>query len=133
MFTNLFHVSVGNNAELISSTTMYTPITGEINILRYLSRIGPNEFNYEIHPNVNEFDILFDLCYQFINENDQKNRQNLMRSIASRLNSNFYGDTQISVVDVAVYSTIKQSRDAAKSLPPKFTKWQKEINQIAGY
>lgn len=112
---------------------MYTSITGEINILRYLSRIGPNEFNYENHPNVNDFDILFDQCYQFLNENAQKNRQNLMRSIASRLNSNFYGGTQISIADVAVYSTIKQSKDAEKSLPLKFTKWLNEINQIAGY
>lgn len=56
-----------------------------------------------------------------------------MKSITSRLNSNFYGGNQISLADIAVYSTIKQCKDASKSLPPKFTKWQSEINRIAGY
>lgn len=89
--------------------------------------------NYELNANVNEFDILLDLCYQFTNENVQKNRQNLMRSITSRLNSAFYGGAEVSLADIAIYSTIKQAKEFTKSIPPKLTKWNQEINQIAGY
>lgn len=128
---SLIWKNVGKNAELNSSQTLYVPIYGEVNIIRYLSRIGPNEFDYENDSNVNEIDIIFDLCYQLCNCSTILNRQNYIRALNNRLKFDYFGNNCISLADIAVYSIVKQNKDVLKDLTPNLKKWyQKAMKKI---
>jgi aminoacyl tRNA synthase complex-interacting multifunctional protein 2 len=100
--------TVSFDTEMIIGTDL--PILGEVNILRHLSRIGPNEFDYESKDNCNEIDVVFDLCYMLKTSSSAKERQTAIKQLNNRLGkAQFFGDSnEISIGDVAFGSTIKQ-------------------------
>lgn len=120
--------------EMITSPTLYVPIYGEVNIIRYLARIGPSEFNYDNELNSFETDAILDTCYLLVKSVNTKERQTLLRVLNNRLGkSDFFGDGTISVGDIAVSSTLKQTPAALKDLTPPMTKWLKTVTDIVGY
>ena len=61
--------------ELIISPLKVVTISGEANIVRYLSRVGPVEHNYEILNEVNRIDEVLDHCLILMNLKLVKDRQ----------------------------------------------------------
>lgn len=104
------------------------PVIGESNILRYLARIGPNEFNYESNgSNSNEIDGQLDLSELLISAPTAKDRQIILRNLNMTLGKNeFFGGKEPSINDLCLASAVCQSA-AEKELPPSLLKWSRKV------
>ncbi|XP_038121368.1 probable aminoacyl tRNA synthase complex-interacting multifunctional protein 2 isoform X2 [Culex quinquefasciatus] len=117
--------NVGTYTEMITSPTAYVPICGEVNILRFLSRCGPNEFNYERQDDLTEADSILDTCYLLINKQNVKDKKQVLKTLSSKLGkvSCFGGSGTISLCDIAATSAIKQVHQVlAKDINPNMAK-----------
>ncbi|PSN39773.1 hypothetical protein C0J52_15321 [Blattella germanica] len=107
---------VGPETELIVSPVKHITIKGEVNILRYLSRLGPPKYNYELvnepvsSARVRRVDHLLDSCYSLARSKTVKDRQSLIRVLNNQLGKSrfFAGGNEISIADVAAWSVLKQ-------------------------
>lgn len=119
------------HTEMISSPTMYVPIYGEVNIIRYLARVGPQDYRYEDTTYSNDIDVILDICYQLLRCQTAKSMQPLLRSLNNRLQKQKYftGD-QLSIADVAVCSSIRRMPAAAKNLTENMNKWLTRVKQV---
>lgn len=85
------------------------PVYGEVNFLRYLSRIGPNEYNYELDTNPTDVDTLLDIGYLLGKARTKTERHTLLQSLNSKLGKDqWLCNNKITIADVAVNSIIKQ-------------------------
>lgn len=108
--------------ELILGLRSYH-ITGEINFLRYLSRLL-NSHNYENSvclEKVNTIDLILDLCYCLHFEASLKKKQEMLSLIADKLDANWFDNKTPDIADVAAWCTIKQS--FPKKYPSKLNRW----------
>ncbi|XP_053687562.1 probable aminoacyl tRNA synthase complex-interacting multifunctional protein 2 isoform X1 [Sabethes cyaneus] len=126
--------NVGTYTEMITSPTAYVPICGEVNILRFLSRCGPSEFNYERQEDVNEVDSILDACYLLINKQNVKDKKQILKTLSSKLGKTpSFGGTDISLCDIAATSAIKQVQKAlAKDINPNITKLITRVSAAVG-
>ncbi|XP_039964006.1 probable aminoacyl tRNA synthase complex-interacting multifunctional protein 2 isoform X1 [Bactrocera neohumeralis] len=120
------------HTEMISSPTMYVPIYGEVNIIRYLGRVGPEEYRYEDLPNCNEIDAVLDICYQLLRCNTSKNRASMLRALNLRLGKQkYFGGDKITIADIGVHSSLKRlPAITSKDLTPTLTEWQKRVQLV---
>lgn len=120
----------------VSSLSCNYSINGEMNILRYLMRIGPNEFSHEMSNESNNIDVILDICHQLIsvkNNNMTKEKQAILKNLSGKLGKNqYFIGNSITVCDIAVCSAIKQCT-SEKELQQSLTKWFKNVNEIIGY
>ncbi|XP_076228186.1 aminoacyl tRNA synthase complex-interacting multifunctional protein 2 isoform X3 [Nomia melanderi] len=109
--------------ELVSGLRGYN-ITGEINFLRYISRlISSHDYeNSMCTEKVNRLDLILDLCHLVHFQNTLKSKQELLLSIADELDLNASDKKEPDIADIAVWSTIKQ---IFPKCPPKLEKWFK--------
>lgn len=126
----------------VDTTQMQTspvnvPVYGEVNIVRYLNRVGPSEFWYETE---NHFaalnDNILDICYQLSKKLSVKERQALVSVLSQKLGKGqFYNESSsLSVADVAVSSTLKKVfLNNPKEMPANLTSYLKNVSSIAGY
>ncbi|KAJ6646589.1 putative aminoacyl tRNA synthase complex-interacting multifunctional protein 2 [Pseudolycoriella hygida] len=114
-----------NNIEMIIESL---PIVGESNILRYLARIGPNEFNYESNgSNFNEIDSQLDLSELLIATPTAKDRQIILKNLNSFLGKNeYFGGKESHLNDLCLASAVRQATDE-KELPPALLKWSRKV------
>jgi len=115
-----------DNIEMINGSSW--PVIGESNILRYLARIGPNEFNYELNgSNCNEVDSQLDISELLVAAPTAKDRQVILKNLNTKLGKNeFFGGTQPSLSDLSLASAVFQST-ADKELPPALLKWSRKV------
>ncbi|XP_058976225.1 probable aminoacyl tRNA synthase complex-interacting multifunctional protein 2 isoform X1 [Musca domestica] len=115
------------HTEMISSPTMYVPIYGEVNIIRYLGRVGPAEYRYEDSPLCNEIDAVLDICYQLLRCNTPKARANIIRILNNRLQKQqYFGGDKMSIADIGVHSSLRRMPAIAdKDLTPALLEWRK--------
>lgn len=123
--------------QLITSPVI-APIFGEVNIIRFLNRIGPSEFFYETGDNheILVSDTIFDTCHQLSLEHPIKERQKYVQFLSQRLGKNqfFSGASNISSVDIAVASTFEKLYGKnLKELPANLSSWLKKAASAAGY
>ncbi|XP_067647145.1 probable aminoacyl tRNA synthase complex-interacting multifunctional protein 2 isoform X2 [Eurosta solidaginis] len=120
------------HTEMISSPTMYVPIYGEVNIIRYLGRVGPIAYRYEDSPHCNEIDAVLDICYQLLRCTTPKSRTSMLRALHQRLGKQkYFSGDEISIADIGVYSSFKRLPDiTTKELTPTLTDWQKRVQLI---
>ncbi|KRG06522.1 probable aminoacyl tRNA synthase complex-interacting multifunctional protein 2 isoform X2 [Drosophila mojavensis] len=120
------------HTEMLSSPTMYVPIYGEVNIIRYLGRVGPAEYRYENSPLCNEIDAVLDICYQLLRCNTHKSQVAMVRLLDKRLNDQqYFGGNQMSVADIGVYSSlIRMPTIKDKDLTPALLAWRKRAKLI---
>ncbi|XP_032592482.2 probable aminoacyl tRNA synthase complex-interacting multifunctional protein 2 isoform X1 [Drosophila grimshawi] len=120
------------HTEMISSPTMYVPIYGEVNIIRYLGRVGPNEYRYESSPLCNEIDAVLDICYQLLRCSTHKSQVAMVRLLDKRLQQQqYFGGDQMSVADIGVYSSlIRMPAITEKDLTPALLAWRKRAKLI---
>nr|XP_016924487.1 probable aminoacyl tRNA synthase complex-interacting multifunctional protein 2 isoform X1 [Drosophila suzukii] len=121
------------HTEMISSPTMYVPIYGEVNIIRYLGRVGPAEYRYEGSPLCNEIDLVLDICYQLLRCNTHKTQVAMVRLLDKRLQQQqYFGGSQMSVADIGVYSSlIRLTGVTDKDLTPALLAWRKRAKLVA--
>lgn len=126
--------NVGAYTEMITSPTAYVPICGEVNILRFLSRLGPSEFNYERDENVTEIDSILDACYLLINKQNLKDKKQVLKTLSSKLGKTpGFGGDEISLCDIATASAIKQvQKILAKDINPNMTKLITRVSAVFG-
>jgi len=126
----------------VETTQMFTspallPIYGEVNIIRYLNRVGPNEFSYEADNQfANQTDTVLDICYQLSRKSSTKERQQSVQQLSQLLGKNqFFNDSSsFSVADIAVSSTLKKFfASNAKEVPANLASWLQKVSTIAGY
>ncbi|KAI8037706.1 probable aminoacyl tRNA synthase complex-interacting multifunctional protein 2 isoform X1 [Drosophila gunungcola] len=121
------------HTEMISSPTMYVPIYGEVNIIRYLGRVGPAEYRYEGSPLCNEIDLVLDICYQLLRCSTHKTQVAMVRLLDKRLQQQqYFGGSQMSVADIGVYSSlIRMPAITDKDLTPALLAWRKRAKLVA--
>lgn len=117
---------------MISSPTMYVPIYGEVNIIRYLGRVGPDEYRYEESPLCNEIDAVLDICYQLLRCTTPKGRANMIRALNNRLQKQqYFGGAEMSVADIGVHSSLKRMPAITdKELTPALIEWRKRAQLV---
>jgi aminoacyl tRNA synthase complex-interacting multifunctional protein 2 len=125
---------------MVSSASKYVPIYGEINIMRYLNRVGPKEFNYDKSSNAFQAtvdDSVLDMCYVLSQkETTHKERQFYLQQLNQRLGKQkfFNGNDELSFVDMAVSSVLKQlSTKNPKDLPGNLPGFLARVSVKAGF
>lgn len=118
--------------QFISSPTAYFALQGEINLLRYLSRIGPAEFNYELN-DANEADIVLDASYSLLFARSAKEKMDIVRLLNTKLGKQqYYGGESLNIIDLAVSSAIRQSK-LTKEIVPALKAWLGRTEKIFDY
>lgn len=125
------------NTELICAPTSFIPIVGEVNVVRYLSRVGPKEFGY-IDADISrslDIDSVLDLGHQlFVAGNNAKERLPVLRALSDRLgNRRFFGGDEFAVSDIAISSAFKQLTVSSKDIAPNLSTWAKQASVLFGY
>lgn len=118
------------NPEMILSPIDHVPIHSEVNILRFLSRIGPDYYNFEAKANATELDKIFDVCFKLANIEVEGERAQLIELLANYLGNSLNQAelTDVSLVDLAIYSTLTRNKKALpKASGQKLTKWMKAV------
>lgn len=94
--------------ELQCAPTTFIPLYGEANIVRYFTRIGPNEFGYELTLPERSvgIDALLDACYQ-LSTTPAKQQREQYKKLSTKFNSLATGN-DVTVVDIALFSIGKQ-------------------------
>lgn len=115
--------------ELICAPTTFIPICGEINALRYFARVGPTEFNY--HSGAESVDILqtealLDTCHQLISLKNPKDRQVLFHQLEAAVKNRV--SLKNAIGEIALFSTLKQLRNADIDSIPELKHLFKQIN-----
>lgn len=115
----------------------FSPIYGEVNIIRYLNRIGPNEFFYDIdNHQANVADTTLDICYQLSKKLPVKERQYNIQLLSQRLGkSKFFNDSNgLAIADIAVSSIVKKLCNSnMKEVPAALTSWLTQVASVTGY
>lgn len=126
--------NVGTYTEMITSPTAYVPICGEVNILRFLSRCGPSEFNYERTDDVAEADSVLDTCYLLVNKQNLKDKKQVLKLLSSKLGKTpCFGGDELSLCDIAATSAVRQlQKSLGKDLNPNMTKLMSRVSAAVG-
>lgn len=115
----------------------FSPIYGEVNVIRYLNRIGPNEFVYDIdNHQANSADTTLDICYQLSKKLSVKERQYNLQLLTQRLGkSKFFNDSNVlAIADIAVSSIVKKLCSSnMKEMPAALTSWLTQVASVTGY
>lgn len=108
----LIFKTVSTDSELKLSS-LAVPIVGSVNILRYLSLVYPNTLPYDSEDYY--VDGLLDLCY-LLEKTPEKNKDAIIQKLFALCEGWIYKN-QFSIIDIAVYNAVKQSRSKPKSVP----------------
>ena len=126
-----------DTTQMLTSPSKFVPIYGEVNIIRFLNRIGPNEFWYESD---NQFaalsDATLDICYQLSKIQSVKERQGFVQQLSQRLGKDqfFNSSTSMNISDFAVSSILKKLFAAnLKEMPANLSTWLQKLSKVVGY
>lgn len=129
---------VGPDTELVVSPMKHTAIKGEINILRYLSRLGPPAYNYELNSDPaisSRLDGLLDTCYTLAQCRTVKERQLAICALGGYLGKAQFmaGGNGISIADIAVWSVLRQlDMQLQRDMSSNVKKWLQHCSQLLG-
>lgn len=115
--------------ELICAPATFVTIVGESNVLRYLSRVGPKEFNDDSF----DTDAVLDLCHQlFIFDKNAKNeRLPVLRALSVKLGErNYFGGENFAISDIMVSSAFRQMVVSSKDIAPNLSTWVKRVSAL---
>lgn len=103
---------------------------GEVNILRYLSRISP-AFNYDTLDKPHELDILLDTCYRLVRAKTKTERASLIQTFNKSLGKGQWlcGRNEMTIADVAAASAVKQV--AETEIGVNLSKWYQRCQAVA--
>jgi hypothetical protein len=117
----------------------HTTIKGEVNILRYLSRLGPPVYNYELNTDPaisSRLDGLLDTCYSLARCRTLEEQKLVISDLDGYLGRAQFmaGESEISIADVAVWSVLRQidvqlQQDMSKNMK----EWLQHCSQLLGF
>ncbi|CAG9760861.1 unnamed protein product [Ceutorhynchus assimilis] len=118
---SLIWKNINSNAEFLIT---HTPISGEVNLLRFLSRSANTNLNYDAEANSFEIDSLLDQSYLLVRSKTKVERAGILQTFNQSLGKAEWllGKKQAGIADVAVYSAIKQAA-VANQLSANLAKW----------
>lgn len=115
----------------------FGPIYGEVNIIRFLNRVGPNEFVYDTdNHQANLADATLDICNQLSKKLSAKERQYNLQLLSQRLGkSKYLNDSNVfAIADIAVSSIVKKIYSTnMKEVPATLTSWLTQVASVTGY
>lgn len=103
---------------------------GEVNILRYLSRIHPT-FNYDALDKPYELDIVLDTCYRLVRAKTKTERSTLIQTFNKSLGKGQWlcGRNRMTIADVAAASAVKQVAEG--EIGVNLSKWYQRCQAVA--
>jgi hypothetical protein len=116
----------------------HTAIKGEVNVLRYLSRLGPPAYNYELNSDPAtsaRLDGLLDTCYTLARCRTVKEQQLAVRALGGYLGKTQFmaGGDGISIADLAVWSVLRQiDLQLQRDMSSDMKQWQQRCSQLLG-
>lgn len=119
---------VGSNSEFLLSQTM---VSGEVNFLRFLSRLTKTTLSYENDSNALEVDSLLDQCYLLARTKSKVERAGIIQSLNKALAKTAWlaGSNQAGILDVAAYSAVTQC-GISNELNSNLTKWYQKCASL---
>lgn len=119
--------SVSSNAELLLTNTQ---VSGEVNVLRYLSRSINSQLTYD--SDSLELDSLLDQCYLLARAKTKTERAGIFQTLSKTVNKSSWlaARDQPSVADLAAYSVIRQ-REITNELSASLTKWYQKCASLS--
>ncbi|ENN75454.1 hypothetical protein YQE_08004, partial [Dendroctonus ponderosae] len=119
---------IGSNSEFLLSQTV---VSGEVNFLRFLSRLTKTTLTYENDSNALEVDSLLDQCYLLVRTKTKVERSGIIQSLSKALAKASWiaGSNQAGIVDVAAFSAIRQC-GISNELNPNLTKWYQKCASL---
>lgn len=120
---------------MITSSATYVPIYGEVNVLRYLARIGPNKYRYENDQKCNQMDVVLDISYQLPCCCGAKTKTQLLKSLNDYLQKQkFFGGDDWNIADIGAYSALKRSLWLTKKdLTNNLNNWYERIKLVTAF
>lgn len=119
------------NTALVGLPGTFIPITGEVNVLRYLMRIGPNEVGYTDVKNNLEVDSVFDLLYELALTSSKDHRGSILKRLSQRLaKKSSFAIGLPNVCDIGALSIVRQSIKGDSELPANIKAWYQGTQQI---
>lgn len=114
-------VSVRQGATLVVSPSKQTPVVGEVNVARYLSRLLTPRYDTDAVTST-QIDTLLDHAALLLRSSDSLG--SVVKSLAQLLGRKkwFIGNDRPSVVDIVMWSAVKQRRVAALA-PENVRQW----------
>ncbi|XP_066245116.1 aminoacyl tRNA synthase complex-interacting multifunctional protein 2 isoform X2 [Euwallacea similis] len=126
---SLIWKNINSNSEILLAHTL---VSGEVNVLRYLSRLATTNLSYDSDRHSLELDSLLDQCYLLARTKTKAERTNIFQVLNKSLGKFpwLVGRDQISIVDIAAFSAIRQS-GISNELNANLTKWYQQCASLA--
>ncbi|XP_066143198.1 aminoacyl tRNA synthase complex-interacting multifunctional protein 2 isoform X2 [Euwallacea fornicatus] len=121
--------NISSNSEILLAHTL---VSGEVNLLRYLSRLGITNISYDADRNSLELDSLLDQCYLLARTKTKAERANIFQVLNKSLGKSSWlaGRDQASIADIAAFSAIRQN-GISNELNANLTKWYQQCISLA--
>ncbi|KAL0272298.1 UNVERIFIED_CONTAM: hypothetical protein PYX00_005330 [Menopon gallinae] len=122
------------DTELILSPVKHISILGEVNILRYLGRLGLGFLQYPDTSGdaTNNADGILDLCHHLQHTEVTREISTLYKNLASGLQrKEYFGNNIFNICDIAVWSVVKQK--GCQNLTQNLVKWFNVMEQHMKY
>ncbi|XP_076053040.1 aaRS-interacting multifunctional protein 2 isoform X2 [Oratosquilla oratoria] len=124
------------STDLMVNPIAQSKVVGEANIVRYISRLFPQNspYNYEACGTIEgiaEVDTMFDTIQSNVIEGKNKDKAAMVKQYNARLaNSKWLLGGDMSIVDVFAWSAFKQT-GLDVTAPAHLSKWSKALDQLA--
>ncbi|CAH1112542.1 unnamed protein product [Psylliodes chrysocephalus] len=110
----------------------HSPIQGEVNLLRYLTRAIPCQLSYDSYFDCIEIDSILDICYLIVRAKTKTERAGHLVTLNKYLGKSQWlgGRKTLGVADVAAYSSLKQAA-SSNEINSNLTKWYQRCETVA--
>lgn len=108
------------------------PISGEVNVLRYLASFLPMHYQFTDPVRKTEVDAWLDIAHVSLCHGDNKARQTILATLESHLNKRKYlVGNRLTIADIGIFSAILQFQ-STQSLKGSLNKWVKACLENPG-
>jgi len=124
--------NVNSNSEFLLS---HIPISGEVNLLRFLSRLATTNLSYDSDADSVEIDSLLDQCYLLVRAKTKAERTSILQSFSKSLSKShqwLVGRNRAGIADLAAYSAIRQCL-GPNDLGANLTKWYQRCGSLVSF
>ncbi|XP_028131211.1 probable aminoacyl tRNA synthase complex-interacting multifunctional protein 2 isoform X2 [Diabrotica virgifera virgifera] len=120
--------NVGIDTELIVS---HVPIFGEVNLLRYLTRVISSPLSYSSDSDSVEIDSILDTCYLLLRAKTKTEKAGHIATLNKSLGKSQWlaGRSRHSLGDLAAYSALKQVTSGSE-INANMTKWYQRCETV---
>jgi len=123
-------VAVKHGASLIVSPSKHTPVIGEVNIARYLSRLLTPRYDADI-VTATQIDTLLDHAAVLLHSSDSSSAVKSLGPLLGRKKW-FVGNDEPSLADIVMWSALKQ-RQLVATAPDNVRQWLARCDLLPEY